>query len=454
MLYNVFTMAASNDTNTLYQSYVTLLKEFIRFKSVSTDPTFEKDVAKTADFLHSTLSEAGFDSEVITGYDNPLVLARYEVDPKAQTVMVYGHYDVQPAAKEDGWDSDPFELIERDGCLIARGAIDNKGQVMIHIATVIDLIKKKALKYNVIFFVEGNEETGSPHLESFVREFSEKLTSDYIIVSDGEIVGEHPLIEVGFRGVMNATLTMKTSHTELHSGLVGGSVPNAAHEMSSFLAGLHKDLNKVQIPGFYDEVVEPTPEQVKNNKNIPFDEKGYARITGTKHSFTESNYDIYTQTGLRPSVEVTGVHSGYTEIGYKNGVPPMALAKFNFRFVANQDPEDIAQKFEKYIGEVVPDYVDWELEIDESAKPVFIDISDPIFDTTRRLLTDIYNQEVFYKYVGGSIPIIGTFQEILDVPQLLIPLANEDCNMHGVDENFRIDLAKKGLEFSTSFFSA
>jgi acetylornithine deacetylase/succinyl-diaminopimelate desuccinylase-like protein len=440
-------------TEAIYTRYLELLREFIRIPSVSTDPAHTKDVAATAQWLHDMFDEAGFTSELITDYDNPLVLARYDVEGATQTVMIYGHYDVQPAAKEDGWESEPFELTEKDGRLIARGAIDNKGQVLVHIATVLHLIQVGALKYNVIFFIEGNEETGSPHLESFVRENINKLTSDYILVSDGEIVGEYPIIEVGFRGVMNAELRISTSHTELHSGLVGGTVPNAAHEMARFLAGLHTDLNKVMIPGFYDAVREPTPAQLDNNASIPFTEADYLKITGTKYYTTESNYDVYTQTGLRPSLEVTGLESGYIGPGYKNGVPPRAMARFNFRFVADQDPEDIAKKFKEYVASVLPSYVDHELIIDESAKPVFLDISDPIFSTVSKLLADVYGQRVINKYVGGSIPIVGTFQELLGVPQLLIPLANEDCNMHGIHENFRIDLLKKGLQFSEGFFS-
>lgn len=440
-------------TSKNYNTYKKLLSEFITHKSVSTDPQFQAGIQSTAEYLHEIFTSAGFESEIVENYDNPVVLARFEANPKAQTVLVYGHYDVQPAELEDGWDSNPFELTETEDKLIARGTIDNKGQIMIHIATVLDLIKKNELKYNATFMIEGNEETGSPNLEQFVHDYKEKLTSDYILISDGEIVGNHPILEVGFRGVMNATLEFRTAVTELHSGLVGGSVPNAAHEMSRFLAGLHKDLNKVQIPGFYDDVQEPTQEQLDNNRTIPFTSEDYLNITGTKYYFTESDYDIYTQTGLRPSLEVTGLHSGYTGVGYKNGVPPTAVAKFNFRFVADQNPEDIAQKFEKYISEAVPDYVEWKLSLDESAKPVFLNTSDSIFDTVSELLTDVYKQKVLRKYVGGSIPIVGTFQEVLDVPQLLIPLANEDCNMHGVHENFRIELVHKALVFSEKFFS-
>ncbi len=436
----------------LFDTYCDLLKDFITFKSISTDPQYLKETADTADFLSDLFSKNGFTSEVIPGYDNPLVLAHYEADPQAETVLIYGHYDVQPAKQEDGWDNDPFTLDRKNERLFARGAIDNKGQIMIHIATVLDLIKNNNLKYNVKFFIEGNEETGSPNVEKFVRKHVDKLQADYILVSDGELVGKHPLIEVGFRGAMNATLTVKTSHTELHSGLFGGTVPNAAHEMSKFIAGLHKNINMVCIPGFYDDVQEPTDDQIKNNRNIPFDSNEYLKIAGTKHFTTENDYDVYTQTGLRPSLEVTGIHSGYTETGYKNGVPPHAIAKFNFRFVANQKPDDIAQKFEKYIDDTLPDYVTWDIRFGESAKPVFIDVDNPIFKHVKGILEKVYEEKVIYKYVGGSIPIIGTFQEILNVPQLLIPLANEDCNMHGVHENFTVDLVNKALSFSEEFF--
>lgn len=439
-------------SDTLYNTYISLLKDFIRFKSVSTDPAFLDDINKTADFLGKTFTTADFDVEIVTEYDNPLVLARYQVDPKAQTVMVYGHYDVQPAAKEDGWSTDPWDLTEKEGRLLARGAIDNKGQVMIHIATVLDLIQRGELKYNVTFFIEGNEETGSPNLEQFVHDYKEKLTSDIIIISDGEITGENPNIEVGFRGGINLTLNFKTSHTELHSGLYGGVVPNAAHEMSKFLAGLHKNVNEVQIPGFYDDVALPTQAQLNNNAKIPFDADEYTRITGTKYYTTESNYDVYTQVGLRPAIEVTGVESGYVGAGYKNGVPPRATAKINFRLVSNQSPKDILEKFKTFVAQSVPEYVDWDVDAGDGYVPTLLDVSDEVFETANALLADVYSQDVIYKYVGGGIPIVEVFQYVIGAPQLLIPLANEDCNMHGIDENFRIDLAKKGLEFSRRFF--
>jgi len=440
-------------TQTLYNAYLKLLRECIMLKSISTDPEFTAEMQKTADWFHHQFINNGFTSELVEGFGNPIVLASFIVNKQAPTILVYGHYDVQPAAKDDGWSIDPFHLTEHNGRLVGRGIVDNKGQVLIHIATIFHLIQTKSLTSNVIFMIEGNEETGSPLLESFVRAHASKLTSDYILISDGETIADYPVIEAGFRGVVNATITLRTLKTDVHSGLMGGVAPSAAHEGARLIATFHDAQNRVCVLGFYDHVVEPTVPQLKNNSAIPFSLDDYEKITGSKHVFSESKYDIYTQTGLRPALEVTGLFAGYTGVGYRNSIPGTCLIKLNARLVDGQKPEDLQKALERHVKKHLPSYVSYTIEFSESAPAVTIDTFDPIFGTISTILSTVSGKKVLYKYVGGSIPIVATFKEVLRKPVLSVPLANDDCNMHGADENFQTDYIKRGLDFSKHLFS-
>ena len=255
-------------------------------------------------------------------------------------------------------------------------------------------------------------------------------------------------IEVSLRGVVNAEITLRTLSNDLHSGLYGGAAPNASFEAARLISKLVDQNSKVLIPGFYDSVKDPTEDELQNNKSIPFSDENHAKITGSKYPFNGSKHDIYTQTGLLPSLEVTGVHSGYTEVGYRNSIPATSIIKLNIRLVAGQNPGTVQEQLREYIGSIVPEYVSYELSFDESCAAVKIDISDHIFDTIQKILTDVWGQKPVNKYVGGSIPIVTTFQEVLQVPIIMLPLGNEDCNMHGVDENFQVEYVRKGLQLS------
>jgi acetylornithine deacetylase/succinyl-diaminopimelate desuccinylase-like protein len=220
------------------KTYLELTREIMKFKSVSTDVAFKDDVRATAEFLVKMFADKGFEVESYDGYGNPIVLATLKVDPAFETVLVYGHYDVQPAEMSDGWESEPFDFVERDGRFYGRGAIDNKGQFMVHVATVFELMEKGELKYNVKFIIEGDEETGSGDLVGFVEKYKDLLKADALMLSDGELYKNKPTIELSFRGVVNFKIIAKTSHTDLHSGLYGGYAPSSAHEVIKVLGDL------------------------------------------------------------------------------------------------------------------------------------------------------------------------------------------------------------------------
>ncbi len=369
-----------------------------------------------------------------------------------ETVLVYGHYDVQPAKKEDGWTGEPFSLIEKKGKFIARGIVDNKGQNLIHIFTVIDLIKQKNLGYNVKFLIEGNEETANPDMAGLVKKYKNLLKSDHIIISDGEIVRDNPTIEASLRGGFNMTATLRTAKNNLHSGLCGGAVPSASHEMAILINKLFSKTNKIAIPGFYNGVDKVTKAQLDNNKIISTDEE-LAKLLGVKKIITGESCDFHTQTGLFPTIQISGVKTGYIEEGYCNIVPCEAEIRMNVRLVASQKPQEIFDSIKKFIIKNIPDYVELKIERDGLSDPIKINIDSEIAKKAKKILKDVYKKEPIIKYVGGGIPVVADFKNVLGIDSALISLGNDDCNMHGVNENFTIDLVSKGLEFSRIFFS-
>lgn len=436
------------------ENYKKLLKEFIAIKSISTSGEYKSEINRAAAWLQTTFTSNGFEVEVIEGYDNPIVVASYVASSDYETCLIYGHYDVQPAQKEDGWVNDPFDLTERDGRLYARGAIDNKGQVLIHMSTVFELIKENKLKYNIKFMIEGNEETGSPHITQFLEDNKDKLAADFVVLSDGEIKGDYPTIAIGFRGGFNTTLEITSSSTDLHSGLYGGAAPNSATEMAKFIAGLYNPDGSITIPGFYEDVDEITSEIEERNKKLPFDLDEYKRVSGTQQLLTEE-YDFYTQTGLRPAVITTGLQSGYTGEGYRNGVPSKTIAKINFRLVKSQNPQEIMDSFVQYVKSELPSYIDYTLDTQDPYDGIKLNPDNNYIKKAEGILLKVYGKDqVVFEYSGGGLPIVTLFDELMGIPQVIVNLANEDCGMHAPNENFNLDIAKKGMAFSKDFFSS
>jgi acetylornithine deacetylase/succinyl-diaminopimelate desuccinylase-like protein len=437
-----------------FNKYKVQLSNIIKFQSISTDPQFKDELVKTANYLKRYLEDHKFNVDIWTNDNsNPVVFGSYEVNPQAETILIYGHYDVQPADKSNGWEKDPFELFEKGNRLIARGTVDNKGQFFIHMFNVCELIKQDNLKYNVKFLIEGNEETANEVLPSQIEKYQKQLKSDYILISDGENIGDYPVIDYSFRGGCNFKLTVKTAQNNLHSGLYGGVTPNAAFELTKIISSLYDDeghLSK-ELDFFYKDVDEIPNKVLEKNKKVASNEE-VLKMTGAKKIISEENYDPMTQAGLRPTVQITGLNSGYTSEGYSNIVPFKAEVKINVRTVASQDIEAIMESFEEYFDNVTPDYVDYTIERTNGYEPVKADIQKAKVKEIEKELEKAFGKEVIYKPVGGGIPIINTFQKVLKTDVISVSLGNEDCNMHGVNENFNIDILKKGLEFSYNFF--
>ncbi len=432
-------------------AFTHLLKEYIGFKSISTDASFASGISEQVKWLTHLFEGNGFKVSLLKGpATNPVVLAEYHVSDKLKTKLIYGHYDVQPASIEDGWKSQPFYLTEIDGRLIGRGIVDNKGQNFIHIYTAIKLIKENRLGCNLKFMIEGNEETSNPDMTDLVIANSDKLICDQILISDGEILGGTPTIEESLRGGGNLTLKFISAKNDLHSGLFGSGVPSATKELIAFLAKMLLTDGTVTIPGFYDAVDKIKPQQIERNLALlKIDDPMVTAGVKT----TIGKYDFHTMVGIWPAIEVSGIQAGYTGEGYKNIIPASAFAKINFRLVASQKPEAFVEMFRKYVADHVPEYIDYELKIDKLSYPVKVNVSDPEILKIMEYQEQVYGVKPVIKNVGGGIPVVADFKNVLGIDAFLISLGNNDCNMHGVDENFNLDLIKKGLELSELILS-
>lgn len=435
-------------------SYLPLLHKSISYKSISTDPEYKEVCNACAEWYIELFQNHGFATEKIIWYGNPLVYAYYEVDPWAKTYLVYGHYDVQPADISEWRSHDPFALRKNENKLYARGAVDNKGQHMIHITTILELIKTNTLAHNIKFLLEWDEETGSPHIPTAISDYKELLKADIALISDGEIIGNHtPTMTASFRGGANMTITLDTAKTDLHSGIYGNIAPSTSHEAAILISKLYDEFNSIAIPGRYDDLSEITDTQVANNKNVPFDIEELKYISWIKTVIPPKGYDPVTANGLLPTIQISGIHSGYTGNGYKNIIPWSATIKINFRFWPGQDAEAKIEKFKQRVANTLPVYADHEIETSDYYNAISIDIDNEETKKASVLLSEVYGKTCIMRYCGAAVPISWLFQDILACKVIIADLGNEDCNMHGVDENIDIACVEKGLEFSRRFFA-
>lgn len=424
-----------------------LLREFVSIPSVSTDSAYRKDIEKAVKWLVSFTTKSGLQVKTIRGFGNPIIIAKTPKNPLFKTILIYGHYDVQPAQKKDGWKSDPFSLTEKKGRLFGRGAADNKAQILTHLYSVAKLMKEKKLGFNIIFLVEGNEETGSALLKTAILKNKKDLQCDCVLISDGGLIGDNsPALEASFRGSSNIEIFLQTGKDDLHSGLFGGSVPNAAEELSLLISKLHDKNKRILIPGFYDRVKR---QQLASGGN----EKSLKKLTGTKKVFVKSNSEFETRTGLEPAIEVTGFMSGYIDAGFRNSVPSKATAKVNVRFAPGQNVNKMILLLKKFLTSNTPTYVDIKITGTDSSPGANLDFDNEFAKRAQKILTYVYKKTPVTKHCGGTLPIVNDFKEILGVPQVMIPLANEDCGMHSASENISVTSLRSGLSFSEKMFS-
>ncbi len=436
-------------------AFIKELGAIVSFSSISTDPAFKQNVIDAAKWVQNKLLSLGFETKVIETSSNPIILGRHIANPNAKTVLLYGHYDVQPVAPVEDWSTPPFTLTQKDGKLFARGIMDNKGQFMMHVSALEALLKtQKELPVNISFIIEGDEETGSADLDSVIKDNTDFLKADVALISDGEMIGnDTPVIEASFRGVLNCEISLTGPKEDLHSGVFGGAIANPAYELSSLIAKLYDKDYRITIPQFYDDVEDITAEEKETLQNRTTRDEEFLELSGSKKLVGEKGYSKYEHTGLRPTLQVTGLQSGYTGVGFKNIVPSKAYAKFNFRLVANQNPQKIYDNFVKFINDNISDGVRYEISNPDMVPAVKINIDNDYMKKARAILAETYGKEPIINFVGGTLPVVIAIESYLHVPVLSVPLSQEDCGMHAPNERLLVDAFKRGVLFSLNFLT-
>ncbi len=434
------------------EEFLNDLKDFLRIASVSADSQYKEEVRKAATFLKKYAENLGASNVEIWEPEesgHPTVFIEFSEGANLPTILVYGHYDVQPPDPLDLWDSPPFEPVIKDGKIYARGAADDKGQVFMYFNAIKTLKALDGkLPCNIKLVLEGEEEVGSKNLPIFIQKYKEKLRSDVILVSDTSMISlEVPSLTVSLRGIAAFEIRLQGPDRDLHSGVYGGVVANPANVLANILAKLKDNNNKILVPGFYDDVREISPIEKENISKIPFDEKEYAAEIGAPALAYEEGFHPFEVTGLRPSLDVNGMLSGYTGEGGKTIIPSKAMAKISMRLVANQDPEDIMKKTLDYIRQITPPSVKLEIIArDNGAPPFFTDTTKKEYLLAEKAIEKVLGKTPVRTYEGGSIPILSLMQKELQTNVILLGFGLNSDSIHSPNEHFHIANFLKGTE--------
>ncbi len=430
------------------QRFLEELLDLLRIPSVSADSKYKKDVAHCADSVKENLLKAGCDKAEICPTDgHPIVYGEKIIDPKAPTVLVYGHYDVQPADPLELWDSGPFEPVVKDGKIFARGACDDKGQMFMHVKALEVMNATNTLSCNVKFMIEGEEEVGSSNLGTFLENNREKLNADIVLVSDTSMISmEHPSIETGLRGLAYMEVEVDGPARDLHSGVYGGAVNNPINALCKMIASLHDENNHITIPGFYDNVDALSEAERKALNNAPFDLEEYQNELGINEVWGEKTYTTMERTGVRPTLDVNGIWGGYTGEGAKTVLPAKAFAKISMRLVPHQSSEEIAQKFQKHFESIAPPSVKVKVKSHHGGEPVVTPTDSVAYKAASKAISTSFGKEPIPTRGGGSIPIVALFEQILGLKTVLMGFGLDNDNIHSPNEKFDVANFYKGIE--------
>ena len=433
--------------------FIDEILEFLRIPSISAKSEHSPDTRRAAEWLRDRMESAGLEAEVLETAGHPVVLGEWRgAGAHAPTVLVYGHYDVQPAEPFPLWDSPPFEPEFRDGRLYARGAADDKGQLYLHVkAAEAHLKQGGALPINLIVLAEGEEEIGSPNLVPFVEAQRERLACDEVVISDtGMFAPGLPALLFSLRGMAYFEIRVVGPSSDLHSGAYGGPVVNPAMALSRILATLHDAHGRITIDGFYDDVLDWEQETRDAIKDLPFDEDEFAESLGAAPEGGEPGYSIPERLWIRPTCEVNGLLSGYTGEGAKTVLPAEAMAKVSFRLVSDQNPQRVAELFRAHIASVTPPGVTVTIEELHGGMPWRAQLDGRLKEAATSALLKAFGSAPVLAGEGGSIPIVGEFERILDAPVLLMGFSLPGANMHAPNEWFpeeNIELGIRALAF-------
>lgn len=431
------------------------LKDFLRFPSVSTTTTHKKYIKDCANWLVDHFKSIGVtDVKLNEEFGNPLVLVNYIVDPAKPTLLIYGHYDVQPEDPINLWTSPPFEPVVKDGKIYARGAADDKGQVFIHIKAVESYIKTfGSLPINVKFIIEGEEESGSEAIDEYVKTYTDTLKCDAVLISDtGWFAPNFPTLSYALRGIAVFEMKLTGPNRDLHSGMYGGAVANPLIELSKIISGLFDKDGKITVPGLYDNVLPITQAEKVELAKLPFDRTEYMEDLNIGGEGGEKEYSIVEKVWMRPSLDINGLFGGYTEEGHKSIIPSIATAKISIRLVPNQTFAEINEKFRKYIESQIPESMKLSLKVHHGANPVLVNVDNEYIKKAQISLKNAFNVEAGFTREGGSIPIVELFSNHLKVPVVLMGFGLDSDNIHSPNENFVLSNFFGGIKAISYYF--
>lgn len=436
------------------QRFIEELTEFLRIPSISADKDFKNEIYKAACFLQEKLQKAGVDyAEIIETIGNPVVYAEKITDSSLPTVLIYGHYDVQPPDPIELWESPPFEPMIRDGKIYARGACDDKGQMYMHIKVLEMLNHFKSFPCNLKFLFEGEEEVGSYSLEKFICEHKKRLEADVCLISDTELIdNDTPGIIYGLKGICYFEVSVKGASRDLHSGMYGGAVPNPLNILCEIIGKLKDENSKILIPGFYDDLIHPSMEERAMLNLLPFDNAKFRDETGIVSEYGERGFSISERIALRPTLDVNGMSGGYIGVGAKTVIPKCANAKISMRLVPGQKADKVADSFIQYIKSITPKSVTIDIEILTKSDPVIIPLESDEIQAAKIASKVSFGKEPLLVRIGGTIPVVSMVERLLGIKSVLMGFGLSSDNIHAPNEHFGIYNYLKGIETIPQFF--
>ncbi|KGX86103.1 dipeptidase [Pontibacillus litoralis] len=439
------------------QRFIDELQQFLRIPSISALSEHTQDVKKGAIWVSDALRQIGMENvDIIKTNGHPIVYADWLHAEGKPTVLIYGHYDVQPADPIERWETPPFEPQIRDGKLYARGATDDKGQLFLHIKALEALMQQDGkLPINVKFCIEGEEEIASPNLAPFIKQHEEKLRADAVVISDTSFINkEQPAICTSLRGALALEMKVKTAKSDLHSGVYGGGVPNAVHSLVRILDSFHGEDGEITVEGFYEGVPIPTPELKGEVAQIPFDEMETKRSLELDALYGESGFTFLEQTGIRPTLEINGITGGFQGEGVKTIVPCEASAKISCRLVGSQHPDRVFEQIQHHVERFQPVGTKVELQPSIKAQPVSLDSQHEMIQLAADAYEKVYGVRPLFPKEGGSIPVVEVFAKVLQAPVVLMGFGLPTENLHAPNEHFHLENITKGMETICTYYDS
>lgn len=432
------------------------LIDLLKIPSISADSNYKSQTHQAAELVRQSLKASGADkTELCQTNGYPVVYAEKIIDENLPTILVYGHYDVQPPDPLELWDSPPFEPVIKDGKIYARGAADDKGQMYMHVKAFEYLVQTNSLPCNVKFIIEGEEEVGSVNLEDFIRENKQKLKSDVILISDTSMLSlENPSITTGLKGLSYLEVEVIGPNRDLHSGLYGGAVANPINILCEMIASLKDERNHINIPGFYDKVVEATDEERAKLAETPYNEEKYKAKLGIEEVDGEEGFSTIERTGIRPTLDVNGIWGGYIGEGAKTVLPSKANAKISMRLVPNQSHEEITQLFKSHFESIAPKSVKVKVTPHHGGEPYVTPIDTDEYRAASEAIEKAFGKTPIPVRAGGSIPIVALFEEILELKTILLGFGLDTDAIHSPNEHYGITNFMKGTETIVHFYHA